>query len=159
MKRTIAFILLGVMLTGMLPSKILKRSFASKEFLDEEDGMVAYLDWIQVLSKAFSDKATFLSFDNPHHKAELVEQIGLVFGINPNYNPYAFGSALFRMGNGLIEFESGVVYDGDFLNNLFHGEGTMKYASGAVYNLARQLVICITICFIWPIKNRKLAHQ
>ncbi len=122
-----------VNLTDKCPSKILTDVFSAKQFSGVEDEMTARGDWVETLRNAFPDKATYLSFDEPHHKANLVEQIGINFGINPNYNPFAFGGAFFRAGNGVIEFENGAVYDGAFLDGAFHGNGTLTLSNGSAY--------------------------
>ncbi len=117
----------SVNLTDKSPSDILKSVYSDKEFPDTEDAMAAQREWVDVLSTAFPDKATYLSFDAPKHKEKLVIQIGVNFGINPNYNPYSFGDATFRSGKGIIEFSNGAVYDGEFADGLFDGYGEIKY--------------------------------
>ncbi len=113
--------------TELAPSKILKEVYLEKEFPDVEDEMEAQFKWVQMLNKAFPDKATYLLFSNPHHKTDLVKQIGINFHINPNYNPYDFGDAIFLTGKGVIEFSSGAIYDGDFKNGEFEGYGVLYY--------------------------------
>lgn len=123
-----------VNLTSMQPSKILRTVFPHKEFKDSEDEMTEQNLWFNTLATAFPDKATYLTFHNPHHKVNLVQQISGNFGINPNYNPFDFGGAKFRSGNAVIEFENGAVYDGAFQNGLFEGHGAISYSDGAVYD-------------------------
>ena len=120
-------------LTSKSPSEILKNVFSSKSFPDAEDPMAAQCAWINLLTKAFPDKATYLSFDHPHHKENLVQQIDVNFGIESNHNPFDFGSAIFRSGRGVIEFKNGVVYEGEFLNGLFDGYGKITHSDGTVY--------------------------
>lgn len=123
----------SVNLENKLPSQIRKNIFSVKAFSDTEDESEAQLEWLATLTKAFPDKATFLPFDNPNHINNLVEQIGVVFGIEPNYNPYDFNIAMFRSGRGIIEFPNGAVYEGFYVNGLFFGHGKLLYSSGAVY--------------------------
>ena len=122
-----------VNITDLSPSKILKGVYSKKDFPDTEDEMKAQFNWVEMLQKAFPDKATYLSFNNPHHRANLVEQIGVVFSIIPNYNPYDFSNAIFCSGKAKIKFENGVIYDGEFLNGNFHGNGKMEFPNNAVY--------------------------
>lgn len=123
----------SVNLTDMCPSKLLRTALPSKQFSDTEDEAADIREWVTTLTEAFPDKATYLLFDHPHHKTNLVEQIGINFGINPNYNPFAFGEALFRSGNAVIDFPNGAEYDGAFADGVFNGHGTLTFADGTVY--------------------------
>ena len=120
-------------LTDKSPSGILKSVYPAKQFPDAEDEMEAQEDWANTLRKAFPDKSTFLPFHNPNHKTNLLQQINLVFGINPNYNTFDFGGAMFRSGSGVIEFRNGAIYEGAFLNGMFDGKGVLTSSDGDVY--------------------------
>ncbi len=122
-----------VNLTDKRPSKILKHVFSDKQFPDVEDEMSAQSEWVNTLTTAFPDKATYLPFDNPSHKTNLVQQISLNFGIEPDYNPFDFGDAIFRSGKAIIEFKTGAIYNGSFLNGVFSKEGTITFPDGMSY--------------------------
>ena len=124
----------SVNLTDQCPSRLLKHTYPYKEFADSEDEMASQLKWVQTLTSAFPDKATYLPFHNPHHTADLVQQIDVVFGVNPNYNPYHFGDAFFRSGTGIIEFKNGAIYNGSFLDGVFFGDGILSFPDGAVFD-------------------------
>lgn len=124
----------SVNLTDKLPSKILDNVFLKKEFADSDDAMQDRLNWISQLAKAFPDKATFLPYNSPQHKENLIEQINVNFGIMPNYNLFSFSDATFCSGNAVIKFESGSEYNGEFKNGLFDGKGVLTFYDGAVYD-------------------------
>ncbi len=123
----------SVNIADKMPSEIVKSVFLDKQFNDTDDEMTARSDWMKTLSDAFPDKATYLTFSNPNHKMNLVEQIGVNFNITPNYNPYDFGKGFFRSGNAVIEFKNGAVYNGEFSEGLFEGRGKMAYSDGHIY--------------------------
>ena len=122
----------SVNIADKMPSQIVKSVFFDKTFNDTDDEMTARSEWMNTLSEAFPDKATYLTFSNPHHKMNLVQQIGVNFGVNPNYNPFDFGDAFFRSGKGVIEFKNGTVYDGEFSDGLRDGKGKMIFRDGTV---------------------------
>ena len=123
----------SVNLTAMQPSELLDKIYGDKKFDDAEDRMAAKRAWVDTLAEAFDDKKTYLPFAEKNHISNLVEQIGICFGIAPNENPYVFGSANFVSGSGTIEFENGSRYTGLYRDNLFDGQGELRFHSGAVY--------------------------
>ena len=123
----------SVNLTDMQPSELLDKVYPEKKFDDAADRMAAKRAWVDTLAEAFEDKKTYLPFGEKNHISNLVEQIGICFGIAPNENPYAFGGANFVSGSGTIKFDNGSRYTGEYRDNLFDGEGELRVRSGAVY--------------------------
>lgn len=124
----------AVNLTGHLPSKLLANAFSLKIFADSDDRMTSFISWSQTLAKAFPDKATYLPFSSPAHKADLLEQINACFNISTNRNIYDFSTAKFISGVVIMEFETGSRYEGEFTNGVFNGVGIMYYSNGNTYS-------------------------
>lgn len=38
-----------------------------------------------------------------------------------------------RNGKGTLYLKSGVIYEGEFVNNLYHGKGKLNYLDGRIY--------------------------
>ena len=122
-----------VNLTDRTPFDISRETILQMSFAESQDKMEAQLAWLSTLTHAFSDRITYLSYDKENHIDELIEQIALVFGIDPDFNAFSFNGASFHSGSGIIEFSNGCVYEGSFSNNQLCGQGTMQYANGMTY--------------------------
>lgn len=115
------------------PFDLLRSALTKKPFSDAEDKMQAQLNWFTTLTNAFPEKVTYLNYGIPYHTEDLLRQIRKVFGIDPNSDAFSFEDALFRSGNGVIEFPNGAVYDGAFANGVLSGRGEMSYPNGTHY--------------------------
>lgn len=128
----------SVNLTSLAPTGILRKVFASKQFVGVDDEPEALRQWMSTLTKAFPDKATYLPYSAPAHKMDMVEQINLCFSIKSNRNPYDFSGAKFVSGTATIEFENGSRYEGEFRDGRFDGTGKLTTKEGYVYDGAWQ---------------------
>lgn len=121
----------SVNLTDLRPNEMLRS--CAQQLLEDGCDMEKYSERINILTKTFPAKATYLPFSHTNHSKKLVEQIKVVFGIKPNYNLYDFRGAEFFSGTGIIRFESGAVYEGAYENGRFSGKGKMTWEDGSVY--------------------------